>query len=317
MWESTCQSGMCSCCPMRGVALFNCGALICQRAGSDAGDSPDAEQRVACCVPQPDVGEDTLWEWSEEFACAPTTPPGQASSPPADTAVGRLPEPASRAPATLAMGESSPSSEELPAPGSTQPAVPVQQGDVNAVESKDLRKVVVELLSTAATQTVSLGELRKAVAEKLGVREEELAGHRQFELRSVVEDAFALLRLRQASPHDDDEREEHELGQEVKQALRRVYLTTLSHPQQEFSEDGIRLMAPRSFSREQVRDAFLEALAACQGNHASPLKFELMVVYRERHADGEIHYNVAIRASKQFRFGPLNKFLINKKGLPS
>ena len=85
----------------------------------------DVEQHDTVCVPEPDLGEDTLWEWSEEFACAPTTPPGQAPSPPTDMAASGMLEPAPPAPATVARGEPSFPADELPAPDSAQPAMPI------------------------------------------------------------------------------------------------------------------------------------------------------------------------------------------------
>ena len=193
--------------------------------------------------------------------------------------------------------------------------VVVQQPGSRASEAVDMRQVVMDLLSNPAVQQASFGELRKAVAERLGVSDADLATHRSLELQGIVRDAFATLGLRQGAPHGDDQDEEKDLGAENKKALRSVYMVTFSHPRQETAQDGPRLIAPKAFSREQIKDALRGALAACSGNHAVELQQLQMVVFQERHADGELHYHVALRASKQFRFGSFKKFLLGTHGL--
>ena len=173
----------------------------------------------------------------------------------------------------LTAGHGQPSSSGAPAGDpSPQAVVVVQQTGSRASDTVDMRQVVMELLSNPAVQHVSFGEVRKAVAQRLGVSDADLATHRYLELQAIVHDAFATLGLRQGAPHGDDQDEEKYLGAEDRKALRSAYMVTFSHPRQEAAQDGTRLIAPKAFRREQIKDALLGALAACKGKRAVELQ---------------------------------------------
>ena len=106
-------------------------------------------------------------------------------------------------------------------------------------------------------------------------------------------------------------------GEEDPGKSKSVYLVTFSHPQAERSIDGHVLQAPGNFTREAVRDALLGALAACQAARATPLVFRRMVVFREAHGSGHVHYHIAVAASRCFRFLPIKRALLTMHGLAS
>lgn len=113
------------------------------------------------------------------------------------------------------------------------------------------------------------------------------------------------------------QQEDDDVGFEVEGRAKQVYLVTLAHPRVERSSDGVELKAPGAFTREQVRDALLQALEATQGSRASPLTFCLMAIFQEKHASGEIHFHIALKACRCFRFAAVKAQLLANFGLAS
>ena len=113
-------------------------------------------------------------------------------------------------------------------------------------------------------------------------------------------------------------------------ARKSVYLVTASHPKQERSACGVRLVAPETLSRQQVLDAVLDIMkhpvytdakskaAAAKGKGGTALLHA--GVFQEAHKAGEDgvvhqHVHIIIRAATAFRFGPVKTALLRRHGL--
>ena len=105
--------------------------------------------------------------------------------------------------------------------------------------------------------------------------------------------------------------------EERKNASREVYLVTLPHT----DKDGLK--APGDYTREQVRDAFLDACGAPEadpvwqqsnpGRAVAPVGAKKLVVFKEYHAPVEgvrrVHYNVALHLDEKRKFLTLKRAL--------
>ena len=110
-------------------------------------------------------------------------------------------------------------------------------------------------------------------------------------------------------------------------ARQQVYLVTLSGLLSERAErvdDAVAdLQEPGDFNHEQIRDAFLWAVAnpVCGVRGGRPRKnmlaIEKIAVFREAHADGRIHYHVALKLNCQTCCLPLKLALMRQYRLAS
>ena len=119
-----------------------------------------------------------------------------------------------------------------------------------------------------------------------------------------------------------------ELGDEgTAETSRTVYLVTLPHPKQERSQEGVKLVAPESMSKENVFRCFFDACAHPDYRDARALAAGAVVtletggLFRESHRvndQGEVHMHdhLPIRAQR-FRFLPVKRALLLRHGLAS
>ena len=118
-----------------------------------------------------------------------------------------------------------------------------------------------------------------------------------------------------------------QLGDEdTDSSSRAVYLVTLAHPQVGVSIDGIALVAPQTFNREQISAMVLDVCAHPHGNphwlrrnpgmQPQAVSVLKMVVFRELHApvDGAApaaHYHIALHLAVRCRYMSLKRaFLV-------
>lgn len=120
-------------------------------------------------------------------------------------------------------------------------------------------------------------------------------------------------------------------GGEEANAVQRVYLVTISRVIAARLEDGRPYKDLATMSREDVGLAIRDALdnplptgarggrpraAAVDGvDQASLVSF--LVVFRERHADGSVHFHIVVKLAKNFRFGSAKHTLCIRHCLPS
>ena len=108
-----------------------------------------------------------------------------------------------------------------------------------------------------------------------------------------------------------------DVGEEDCGTSKSVYLVTFPHPRVERSMDGTVLRAPGSLTREELRDLFLQTLAALQASRLRPLIFKRMAIFQEKHGSGNVHYHVALLADRCFRFLPFKRTFLVHHGLAS
>lgn len=194
----------------------------------------------------------------------------------------------------------------FPAPPTQSLPPPIQP----AMSSADLRAAVKELLSARDLTQTTLKTLRSDLCQHLGLHASALDA-RQQELKDIVVDVVVEVSAKQALAHSCTE----DLGPQDDRALRRTHNTTFSHPVQPRAADGTVLRPPGTFSREEIKNAFLSAIHDTNAAKQTPVVILLLVVFREHHAGGEVHYHVASSANRQYRFGPPKRALLEKFGL--
>ena len=122
-----------------------------------------------------------------------------------------------------------------------------------------------------------------------------------------------------------------DLGPEVPQGRKAVYLVTLPHPRHANVQPGRPdLRAPDNVSHEDIERAFVDAFARPMytdaGNQeyfrarGSQTVLKRMVIFKESHATGadglrHAHFHVAIQGSASFRFAPYKRALLERHGL--
>ena len=162
--------------------------------------------------------------------------------------------------------------------------VPPKSICVGDVVGKDIRAALVALLRNRDLDATTVKEIRGEVAMKLGLGLCDLDS-RKDEAQSIAKEVIALVCVKLCKPHTEAE----SLGEERARSVKSNQLVTLPHPRQDKAECGTPLRAPGEFTREGVRDALLEALAAQQRAKITMLYFDLMGIHREHHEDGEAH----------------------------
>jgi hypothetical protein len=104
-----------------------------------------------------------------------------------------------------------------------------------------------------------------------------------------------------------------------------VYLGTFSRVLAATLAASPQLRDPSAFTREQIRDAVLDAwgnpLPSVAGGRprvddGSPVVSKMLVV-RERHVDGAYHFHVAVKLGPTLRFGAAKRTLMERHGLVS
>lgn len=214
-----------------------------------------------------------------------------------------------------------PSRSSAPQASAAQPAEAVVSAAVNSsapqpLTTAALRAAAQELLTGQDWSDCTVGTLRSLVEVHLKLPPGALDDRRDEVLRIAIQ-LVSELSVKQSAPHNEDFDEQAELGQEPDSHNQWSYLITFSHPKQPTAADGTRLRPPCEFTRAEIRKALLQALEGTQAARKKELVFKYMVVFQERHADGEVHYHVALLSLRQFRFVPLKLHLLQHSHLAS
>lgn len=175
------------------------------------------------------------------------------------------------------------------------PHLPLVAGDV---QERDLRPALVKLLANQDLEGKTVGSIRADLEVACGLTPGSFDRRRE-EISKLTEKVLKLVCAKQSMPHSAPGDED--MGEERCSAVNAVYNVTFPHP----TTAGLR--APAELTREEIRDLMLQALEKQQAAKLQRLSFLGMVVFREHHASGEVHYHVAVRGDRAFRFGPLKK----------
>jgi hypothetical protein len=183
-----------------------------------------------------------------------------------------------------------------------------------SLTNAQLRSAAVQLIQGSDLTTTTFGSFRGTLAEYFKLP------HNAFDNRKAEIDEFlpGIIREHCEKKSDAHAEEEEDVGEEdPKGKPRRSYLVTLSHTGKDLSQDGQKLVAPGTFSREAICAIILAVLAATQGPRITPLVFVYLAIFLERHQSQEIHFHIAVLADRCFRFAPLKKELLRTHGLAS
>ena len=179
-------------------------------------------------------------------------------------------------------------------------------------DADTLKEVATRLVRDLDLHQCSIKECRAKIAIACGMEPDGLET-RKDEISHLLKEVVEALAAKKGSqPSSCNE----ELGAECNKP-RRAYLVTLSHTDKEVNADGQKLVAPGVYSRAEIKDFFLGALASTQSSREEPLAFTSMAVFQERHTSGEVHYHVALLAERCFRFAACKRHLLVAHGLAS
>ena len=202
--------------------------------------------------------------------------------------------------------------------GPTPPPEALRQALREAIVGKDL-------------SSVSIGELRQQAAQRLGLAPNGLESRKE-EVTKLTTSIVQQLQLEQGRPGGVKSLLEQLLEQkgERSNAVQWVYLVTISHVIEASLSDGRPYANLQQLSRqhigEAIRDAFDKPVpnacggrprAAPGGEGEGPSLVAFVVVFRELHSDGSVHFHAVVRLTKPYRFGSAKRTLRERHQLPS
>ena len=177
-----------------------------------------------------------------------------------------------------------------------------------AITAMDVRQALVGLLVGRDLNNISVKEMRQELAVKFALPADGLDG-RKSEIRDIIQQVVQDIHGGQLVLKTED------LGVEDPKTAKACYLVTLPHPKMSYSQDGIALKAPSSYTKQEIVQAFLAAMNATNSGRLQDLNFSLLCDFREKHANGEFHDHMATKAQRSFRFMPLKRYLLMNYGL--
>ena len=193
--------------------------------------------------------------------------------------------------------------------------------DPATISAQDLLQHIKALLAGQDLTSISMGSLRQRLAQRLGLQARALDSRRQ-ELITLTQDAVQQI------SEDDAQVDVPDWATPVDDTARlMVYLVTLSSILQDTpAPDDMPFRDPSDLSKEEVRDAILDAVAnpihdAARGGRPRSRQVEVakLVGCKEPHTSREDkhHHHVALRMTVQTPFLPMKKALRQRHGLAS
>ncbi len=198
-----------------------------------------------------------------------------------------------------------------PAPASSAAATNPAPSAADVTEA-NVRSALATLLAGRDLGHTTVKGLRVELVAALGLAPGSVDDNK-VEICKLSWQVIAVVCEKQSTPH----LKRHPLGEERRTASKQVCLVTLPHPQQAHSEDGVPFWKPSEYSRDGVRDMFLEICCQQQGARSQVFRLILLSVWRELHETGEPHYHVAVKGCRCVRSCPLKKALLAQYGLAS
>ena len=185
-----------------------------------------------------------------------------------------------------------------------------------------MQAAIEELLKDVDRETVTLRKFRRQVASHLGL------GRKGLESKADAVNALIKEAIAQQSQTAETASERmgkviEALGEENTKAKQIIYLATLSHvlPETLAATD---LKEISGMTRDEVagcvRAAFDDPLPPEAGQpgrkrrRTEPI-VDKLVVFREHHEDGEVHFHIAIRLCGEYSWGPAKRTLRARDGL--
>ena len=223
--------------------------------------------------------------------------------------------------AQVNASSASPSAVHKPAPhtmAQLSPATLALQRTPQGVDAGTLRKAVQEALVGKDLDLISLRELREQVAISLGFQADDLEP-RKKEFKNLVQDIVQSM-------HAEKSPLASLLEEPEKDGLQQVYLITMSHVLGATLPDGRSYKDLETLTRKDVALAVVQAFNAPlptgsiggrpRKNPDEP-NVLLVVVYKELHKDGDVHFHVAVKLRANMRFKSAKRALQERDCLPS
>ena len=204
----------------------------------------------------------------------------------------------------------------------------VAESDPDKVSADMLRSTFREAIQGKDISCISLGEVRRQVATKLGFSPEAL-DPRKKEFAKIAQSIVQDLQ-RQLDPSLATKTPLEELlGQaEKKDALQWIYLITMSRVLHANGAGGDAHADLQAMTRKAIAEAVLDsfcnpssAAPGAAGRPRGPKGNEqivaLLVVFKEAHADGAAHFHVVVKLTRPYRFLNVKRALRERHSLPS
>ena len=188
-----------------------------------------------------------------------------------------------------------------------------------------VRRALEEALRGQDYEKVTIGKMRQEVAERLGFEPDALDS-RKDEIQAIMKEVLNEIEgFPTESPLEDLLAEEEE-----KTAVQRVYLITVARVLGAKLADGRQYKNLQSVDRKTIGMAVLDAFdnplttgAGTTGGRPRAQSEEvesivtLLVVFRESHRDGSIHFHIVVKLSRPYRFVNVKRTLRIRHLLPS
>ena len=223
------------------------------------------------------------------------------------------------------------------AAGSDAAAAPI---DGNAALEQRVMELSVDALRQAITGVVqgqdlarvSVGEVRKQAAEKLGLPPLALE-IRKTEIKQLTQDAVRALEGNDGQPEPAPPSALDALlaEEEVPTALQQVYLITMARVLTATLPDGSNFRDLQSVERKDIAQAVLDAFnnpmstgaGSAGGRPRAPAAdgktstVSLLAVFREAHEDGAPHFHIVVKLARTYRWKNIKRTLLERHKLPS
>ena len=200
--------------------------------------------------------------------------------------------------------------------------------DPASVSAAQLRSVLTEALHGKDLGLISLSEIRKQVSQKLGFQLDALDSRRK-EFKKIARDVVEALQGQQIT---DTAILQELLGEaENAEARQQVYLITLARVLDAMLPDGRAYADLNALDRKAIAAAVLDAfdnpvplVAHAAGRPRAPRGDDqpssivtFLAVFRELHADGDVHFHVVVKLVGAYRYKRAKQTLRDRHALPS
>ena len=205
----------------------------------------------------------------------------------------------------------------------------IQQHTPDSLPADTIRVALKAALQGKDLNAISVGEIREQMAGEFGFPGNALDG-RKKEIRKIlkglVEDIqreagveVAVVSLAQQIVDQQAE---------VATALQEIYLVTISRIHDTTLANGLQYQDLQGMERREIGDAIRDAFdnpvtSGVRGGrprrqHEEALSvIVFLVVFREHHGDGGVHFHIVVKLRKQMRFAAAKRTLMVRHRLPS
>ena len=197
-------------------------------------------------------------------------------------------------------------------------------------DSAALQATLLEVVEGKDLSIFSLAELRQEMSLKLGLQSDALECRREDIKRLATEHMNPQGELEDSDGNAKEIAKrllEKILAQPEKDVAQRVYLLSVVRALASAAADGSAFQDLNTLEREAIGRAVLDALdnPVPIGQHSAGRRRQdeqngslvaLLVVFKEFHADGDVHFHVALKLVRPFRFQRAKRTLQERHRLP-